>query len=483
MVGEDVERSRGRWRAALLVAVLCTAQALEVLGVTVVIVALPDIGADLQMPDSQLQLVVSLYAVLYGSLLLTAGRVADLADRRLVFAVGIGLTLVGAVCCAVASSVALLLVGRAVQGLGGAVVTPAALSLLITNFATGRARRRAVACWTAAAAGGGALGFAVGGLVVQAAGWRGVFWMLAPLAGLVLATLWLVVPAQPPPLTGRRGLDLAGSSTATAGLVLLVWGAGLVEHPGTAPIPPPLIPALGIALLVGFVLVERRSQDPLIRWSELTHRRFMTANGCAFVNTATTSASGTLVALVSTRVFDLDARSTGLVLLPFSIAVVLGSTTGGWWLRRRLETGMTAGLAVVAVAMLGLAAATLTRSVAGLAGAVALAGLGLSWAALTSTSAATAALDGERQGVASGAVNTAAQIGTALGVAVLITVAAATGDASPARGYATAFVVAAGLAAAYALLLIFQNRTPATRSVAPPPVRKSDRPRGEKPYR
>ncbi|HEX8510544.1 MAG TPA: MFS transporter [Propionibacteriaceae bacterium] len=440
-------------------AVLCTAQALEVLGVTVVIVALPEIGADLGLPDSRLQLVVSLYAVMYGSLLLTAGRVADVVDRRLVFAVGIALTLAGAVCCALAGSVAVLLVGRAVQGLGGAVVTPAALSLLTSSFPAGRPRRWAVSCWTAAAAGGGALGLALGGLVVQAAGWRGVFWMLAPLAAAVLVTMWLVVPAQQP-AGGQRGLDLAGSATATAGLVLLVWGAGLVEHPDTAPVPPVAVLAAGVALLVGFVLIERRGRNPLIHWSELTHRRFMTANGCAFVNTATTSASGTLVALVASRVLNLDPRDTGLVLLPFSIAVVLGSTTGGFWLRRRLEVGMAAGLAVVAIAMLALAAATSTRSVTGLAVAVGVAGLGLSWAAVTSTSAATAALDERRQGVASGAVNTAAQIGTALGVAVLLSVAAAAGDQSTGTGYAVAFVVAAAIAAAYALLLISRRPVP-----------------------
>jgi predicted MFS family arabinose efflux permease len=368
----------GRWRSALLVAVLCTAQALEVLGVTVVIVALPEIGADLALPDSQLQLVVSLYAVLYGSLLLTAGRVADIVDRRLVFAVGIGLTLAGAVCCAVAGSATVLLVGRAVQD----------------QLPTG---------------------------------WRGVFWMLTPIAAVVLVTMWLVVPTQTPvrQTTGqRRGLDLAGWATATTGLVLLVWGAGLVEHPDTAPLAPALVLGLGMALLLGFLLIERRSRDPLIRWSELTRGPFMRANGCAFVNTATTSASGTLVALVAYRVLDLSPRETGLVLLPFSIAVVLGSTTGAFWLRRPLEHGMASGLAVVAIAMLALAAATATESVTALAAAVGLAGLGLSWAAVTSTSAATAALAQHRQGVAAAAVNTAAQIGTALGVAVLLSVAA-----------------------------------------------------------
>lgn len=127
-----------------LMATLCVAQVLEVLGVTVVIVALPVIGADLGLPDAQLQLVVSLYAVLYGGLLLTAGRVADLLDRRTVFAAGLVVTLAGAVLCASAGTGTMLLLGRAVQGLGGAIVTPAALSLLTSSFPAGRARRVAV---------------------------------------------------------------------------------------------------------------------------------------------------------------------------------------------------------------------------------------------------------------------------------------------------------------------------------------------------
>ena len=453
--GSAAQERFGR-RAWALLATLCAAQVLEVLGVTVVIVALPAIGRDLGLGDARLQLVVSLYAVLYGGLLLTAGRVAALVDTRLVFGVGLVVTLVGAVCCALAPSGTVLLAGRAVQGLGGAVVTPAALAILTVSFPAGRARRLAVSAWTAAAAGGGALGFVVGGVLVAGGGWRAVFWLLVPLAGLVLAVLWWCVPAQAPAATGRR-LDVLGSVTATTGLVLLVWGAGLVEDRGGVPVPPALVVLAGVVLLGLFLLVERRGRAPLIAWSELTNRAFMTANGAAFVNTATTSASGTLVALVAQRTLQLDPRTTGLVLLPFSLAVVLGSTTGGWWLRRRLSTGMAAGLGVVALGMLALAAATAATSALALAGAVALAGLGLSWAAVTSTSAATLALPAHRQGVASGAVNTAAQIGTALGVAVLLAVASAVGVDQTSAGYLVAFVLAAALAAGYALLLLVRR--------------------------
>lgn len=448
-----------------LMATLCAAQVLEVMGVTLVVVALPAIGRDLALDSARLQLVVSLYAALYGGLLLTAGRLADVVDRRTVLAAGLAVALAGALVCALAGSGSALLAGRAVQGLGAALVTPAALSLLTASFPRGRSRRVAVSAWTAAAAGGGAVGFAVGGLVVDGAGWRGVFWLLVPLAAIVLAVLRWLVPAHPTTGAGR-GLDVPGSLTATGGLVLVVWGAGLVEHPG-APVPPAVAIGGGLVLLLAFVAVEQRGGAPLVRWPELTNRPFMAANGAAFVNTATTSAAGALVALVAQRSLELDARATGLVLLPFSLMVVAGSATGSWWLKRHPAFGMSAGLATVAAGMLALAVATATRSWPGLAAAVALAGVGLSWAAVTSTQAATAALPEERQGVASGMVNTAAQIGTALGVAVLLSLAAAVGVDGRTTGYTVAFLAAAAMAAAYAAALA----TASPRSPRTPPRR------------
>jgi len=437
-------------REALLIGTLCGAQVIEVLGVTIVIVALPVIGADLALDGGRLQLVVSLYAVLYGGLLLTAGRVADIVGRRAVLAAGLAVTAAGALTCALAPTDVILLVGRAVQGLGGALVTPAALALLTSAFPTGRPRRVAVSAWTAAAAGGGALGFGAGGLLVGAFGWRPVFWLLAAVAVMVLAALPRLVPAAPAPRTGpRRGWDPAGTVTAVVGLVLLVLGAGLVEDPAAAPVPPVVVLVAGVVALSAFVMTQRRGRDPLLGWAVLTDRPFLLANGVAFVNTATTSASGTLIALVAAGVLGLGPLATGLVLLPFSVMVVVGSLAGGFWLQRPARTGMAGGLGVVAVAMSALAVATAARSVVLLAIAVAVAGLGLSWSALTSTNAATAALPEAQQGTAAGAVNTAAQVGTALGVAVLLTTASVvgSGDAGAGRGFVVAFLVAAVFAA------------------------------------
>ncbi len=223
----------------------------------------------------------------------------------------------------------------------------------------------------------------------------------------------------------------------------------------------PRIPtAAGAVLLGGFLLTQRYGRDLLLDWSALTHRRFLRANGVAFVNTATTSASGTLVALVAADVFGFCPLVTGLVLLPFSVMVVVGSLAGNFWLRRPEHLGMAAGLAVVTVAMGALAAATAVRSLPVLAAAVALAGLGSSWAAVTSTYAATAALPPTRQGTAAGAVDTAAQTGTALGVAVLVTVASLTsgGSEGGGPGHVAAFVTAAVVAGTVAVALVLRRR-------------------------
>lgn len=441
-------------REVALLVTVCGAQFLEVLGVTVIIVALPLIAADLDLAGGQLQLAISLYAVLYGALLLTAGRVADVIGRRRLLLAGLVVSFTGALVCAVAATGVVLLVGRAVQGLGGAMVTPAALALVTTAFPTGGQRRTAISAWTAAAAGGGALGFGAGGLLVEAAGWRAVFWLLAVVAVLLTLAAARLVPAETPGRRRGRGLDPVGTLTVVAGLLLLVIGAGQLENADASTATALVMLAAAGVLLAVFVATQRFGRDPLLGWAAITNRSFMIACAVALVNTATTSASGTLVALVAADVLGLRPAVTGLVLLPFSIMVVIGAGAGRWWLARPRWAGMATGLGIVAVAMAALAAATATTSVAGLTVAVAVAGLGLAWAALASTDAATAALSGNQQGTAAGGVNTAAQVGTALGVAVLLTLATAVDTtASGGRGYAAAFLAAAVTAGAVALAL------------------------------
>lgn len=455
-----------------LLALLCAAQVLNVLGVTVFIVALPAIADDLSLPAGGLQLVVSVYALFFGGLLLAAGRVADVFDRRRVFLVGLAAFIAGSVLCGLAPSAMVLLAGRAVQGLGAALVVPAALSVLTTTFSAQPARRRALGVWTATAAGGGAAGFFLGGIVADTLGWRWVFLLNVPVGLLALAATPRLLTAQSP-AGPRRRLDLAGAVIATGGLMLLVWGAARAESAGPAALAT-WGPAIGGLVLLGaFFLVERRVPDPLLPPGVFRDRALAVPNLVAFVNTATTSASGTLVALVAQQSLGLSARATGVVLLPFSLAVIGGSVLGSRLLTRGARTGMAAGLGLVAAGTVVLAAASAAGAPLALVAGVALSGLGLGWAAVASTAAATAALPAHQQGLASGLVNTAAQLGTAIGVAVLLTIAALRtetllGDGVMAgqalvAGFTTALLVAAALAALGAAAAVMIRRGAARR--------------------
>jgi MFS family permease len=222
-----------RTRRGAALALLCVAQFVDVLGVTIVIVALPTIGRDLGLAEQDLQWVASIYALCFGGFLLLAGRAADLYGRRRLFAAGLALLTVASLACGLAGSPMVLVAARAVQGLGAAVAVPAALSLLTTTFPQGPERTRALGIWTAAAAGGGVTGFFLGGVLTGALGWPWVFWVNVPVGVLCLA-LTPVLLAESRDQTSARRLDVAGAVTGTAGLVLLVYGSTRAEQAGFA---------------------------------------------------------------------------------------------------------------------------------------------------------------------------------------------------------------------------------------------------------
>jgi MFS family permease len=264
MTGTTVQatgaRSGRRWAA---LALLCVAQFIDVLGVTIVIVALPAIGRDLGLAEHELHWVASIYALCFGGVLLLAGRAADLYGRRRLFATGLALFTVASLACGLAGSPAMLVGARALQGLGAAVAVPAALSLLTTTFPDGPERARALGVWTAAAAGGGVSGFFLGGVLTGALGWHWVFWVNVPVGVLGLALTPVLLAEHRDRVPARR-LDLAGAATGTAGLVLLVYGFSRAEQVGFATAATLGTLALATALLAGFWLVEGRVTDPLV---------------------------------------------------------------------------------------------------------------------------------------------------------------------------------------------------------------------------
>ena len=437
-------------------ALLCVAQFVVVLDATIVAIALPAMGEALGLGPAGLAWVVTAYTLAFGGCLLSAGRLADRAGRRRVFAAGLLLFAGASLACGLAPSGAVLLAGRALQGLGAALVAPSALALLTALHPEGRPRARALAWWTAAAAGGGASGWVLGGLLSGLLDWHWVFLVNVPvcLAAAAGAPRLLTECRERSPAPP----DLPGAVLATAGLAGLV----LALTAGT-----PAVLVLAAAAFALFAAVERRAPDPLLPLAALRRPQVATPNLVALVLTATTTPPMLLCTLHAQEVLGLDPVAAGLLFPPFNLAVVAGSLGGPRVARALGRNGaMAAGLAGVAagaLALRGIAADATTLGV--LIAGFALMGGGLGIASVASTALGTEALDAGRQGVASGLITTSAQVGTALGLAVIVPLAAAgaAGAEAHVEGYRVGFTAAAAIAAAAAGLLVF--RLPGERLV------------------
>ncbi len=332
----------------------------------------------------------------------------------------------------------MLIAARAVQGVAAATLTPAALALLTTAPVE---RRRAVGWWTAAAAGGGASGWVLGGVLVEAFGWPAVFLVNVPLCALAAALIPRVLPPDGARESGR--LDLAGGVTVTAGLALLVLGLTRIEAGWS-----PAVLAAAVAALAAFAIVERRAADPILPAWTLRRPGFLPANGAALAITASTTPAMFLAILYQQEELGRSALETGLACAPLNLAVIAGSLVAPRWNPR---IAMPAGLVAVTAGALLLTVA--------LTPAFVLMGAGLGVAAVGSTAAGTAAVGEDEQGIASGVLNAGAQIGTALGLAVVVTLGVATTFET---GYAAAAAIAAVAALAITRSFLRPRRRPTT---------------------
>jgi len=432
-------------------ALLCVAQFVVVLDVTIVAVALPTIGDDLGVSATGLQWVLSAYTLTFGGLLMLAGRAADLAGRRRAFRAGLLLFAAASLACAFAPTAAALVAARAVQGAGAALVAPAALALLVATEPEGERRTRALAVWTAAAAGGGASGWVLGGAISGGVGWEWVFAVNVPvgLAGAALAGRLLPESREP----GVARLDVWGAFALTAGVGALLLGLSRGEAEGLAAVTTVAPLAAGLALLAAFAAIERRAPAPLVPPGALRAPGLALGVGAALTLTATTTPAMFLCVLHVQREAGVDPLEAGLLFAPFNLAVIAGSFAGPRVTERVGErAAIAAGLGVVAGAAVLLAATGGTVN-GGLLVAFGLMGGGLGVASVASTAAGTKA--GDRPGLASGLLNTAAQLGSALGLALLVAPAAA-------AGFRWGWAGAAAVAAAVALALAGVRRPAAT---------------------
>ena len=415
------ERNFNPWLALVVV---CMGQFMVVLDATVVNVALPAIQSDLNIGDSSLQWVVNAYTLFFGGFLLLGGRMADLLGRRNLVLAGIVVFSGASLLNGLAQSEEMLIAARALQGLGGALLSPAALAVITTTFAEGSDRTKALSAWAAIASGGSAAGLLLGGVLTEALSWEWIFFINVPIgAALVFAALRLVPNSRV--TNTSRHFDLAGAVSVTAGLVVLVYAIVKAEEWGWGSVDTLALAGLALALLATFVWIERRSPSPLVRLSLFRMRSLAAANGVFLLIIGGLFAMFFFASLYLQNILGYSALTTGLAFLPVTAGIMGGAVTAQQLVARvGVRPVMVTGM-LVAAAGLGVLAAT--TSVDGgylgvFAGLLPMAiGMGATFVSMTLV--ATTGVAEDDAGLASGVFNTSQQIGGALGLAVLSTLA------------------------------------------------------------
>ena len=467
------ERFGGPAKAAALT-LLAFAMLLVSLDQYIVVVALPEIGRGLGFSAQTLQAVISAYAVASAGFLLLGGRAADLLGRRRVLVAGLALYAGAAMVGGLAPSSTVLLVARAFQGLAGALVFPATLSLVNTTFAEGPERNRAVAIWGGAGAAGLVIGVLLGGLLTSALGWEAVFFVNVPLASGAALLACALIPADGALERGRR-FDLPGALNVTLGITAVVFA--LVQGPELGWGSPGVLIAatLGVLALVAFALIERRSADPLLPPRLLANRNLATAVAIAFLFWATFGSVLYFLTLYLQDVHGYNALQTGVAFLVPTAVVVTGSTLAGRLVTRcGLKPTLVGALAIGALGALALGLAmSPTGSYHSLVPGLILisAGDGVVFTAMF-IAAGTGVADRE-QGVASSVASTSTSIGAAVGLALLVLVANSGTDGlmgeplrvATSEGLRSAVLAVAGGIAAIALVAL--NLRPAPSGLEP----------------
>ncbi len=413
--------SARRW---LGLALLCSAFFMVILDAAIVNVALPSIQADLDFSPQDLQWVVSAYALTYGGLLLLGGRAADLIGRRRTFSGGVAIFTLASVLGGLAWSDVTLIAARALQGVGAAAMTPAALSILMTTFVEGRERNTALGIWGAVGASGASVGLLVGGVLADTLGWEWIFFLNAPVGAAVIVLCPLLLGESRGART-RGGLDIAGAATVTAGIALFVYGLVDADAAGWTSLQTLGLFGASALLLAAFVLVELRSRSPLLPFGIFRLPAVAGANAAGLLLGCAAYGMFFVVTLYLQQVLGYSPLEAGLAWLALSLAA-LATSMGGAQIVTRIgpRLPLTTGLAVFAVGIWLLSRAPVDGSYASdLLPALVVSGLGLGLAFVSSSIGALAGVEERDSGLASGLINTAQQVGAALGVAVLSSIA------------------------------------------------------------
>ncbi len=470
--------------SAALLAVVCLAQFMVLLDVAIVNVALPSMREGLHFSSEGLQWVVNAYTLTFAGLLMLGGRSADLLGRRRVFLAGTALFAFSSLACALATSRGLLLGARALQGVGGAVISPATLSIITSSMDEGPERNRGLAMWGAMGALGASSGALLGGILTQTLGWQAIFAINVPLgAALLIAGLRVVPTARP--AEGTRHFDVAGATLVTGGLVALTFGIVRTDSLGWGS-PGVLGPlALAVALLAAFLFVEARvAAAPLVPLSIFRLGQLRAANIVVVLLYAAFFPVWFFLTLYLQQVLHFGAIETGVSFLPMTLSIFAASTLAPRAVARfGPRAVITAGMLIATAGLSVLTGLAPTGSYIGapmLGGFLTAAGFGFSL--VPATIVAVRGLPAAQAGLGSGLLNTSRLLGGALGLAVLSTIAAARtrgdlGANAPqalTAGFGLAFTVAAAICAAGALAAVLLLRTPGEAAGVPVAVEAGD---------
>ena len=417
-----MSRSVNPW---LVLVVICFAQFMVVLDATVVNVALPSIQKDLGLSEANLQWIINAYTLVFGGFLLLGGRAGDLLGRKRLFLFGLVVFTTASLLNGLAVNSGMLIACRALQGLGAAFISPAALAIITTTFEEGAERAKALGVWAAIAIGGSAVGLIVGGALTQLISWPWIFFINVPV-GIAVFLLSLRGVPESKDEHAERSFDVAGAVSVTGGLMTLVYAIVEAQQQGWTSARTLGLFALAALLLVAFVVIEMRSKAPLVRLSIFRVRSLTAANVSMFLVASGLFATFFFNTLYIQRVLGYGPLEAGLAFLPF---------TGGIMVSAGLASKFAPRIGVRPVAIVGMAVtiagmALLTRMPVGgsyavdVLPALVLTSLGLGCVFVPLTLIATTGLEDEDQGLASGIFNTSQQVGGALGLAILASLAA-----------------------------------------------------------
>ncbi len=438
-----------RWIA---LALLCSAQFVVVLDASIVNVALPTIGDALSFTESNLPWVVNAYVLTFGGFLLLGGRLADLLGRRRIFMIGLVLFALASLAGGFATNSGQLIAARAVQGLGGALLSPAALSIVATTFKDGAERNKALGIWGAVAGSGGAAGVLLGGILTDGLGWEWVLWVNVPIC-LAAAAITPRLIAETRDERETPTFDVAGAVTITAGLSALVFALVDASEVGWGSTQTILTLAGAVLLLAAFVAIELRSRAPLVPFSIFRIRTISGANVVGLLTGASLFSMFFFISLYMQQVLGYSAIKAGLSYLPLALSIIISAGIASQLVTKvGFKPILAAGMVLIATGLLWFSQISVDGSFFGdILGPSVLAAVGLGFAFVPVTIAAVSGVPDHEQGLASGLINTSQQIGGALGLAILAAVSSSvTGNSvDPAvlvDGFQDAFLVGAGFA-------------------------------------